>query len=113
MILKFKISECLRKIAASFEGAVKAMKSQHESYTSPLRLPGYSVHHNPDTTSESTEVTTGNRSKELFMDCRGNETVIESANANIRNPSNEFTMQCHGNETITEPANASIGNPSN
>ena len=101
MILNFKISECLRKIAASFESAVKAMKSQHESYISPLRLPGNYVHHNPDTTSESTKVTTGNRSKELF---------IESANANIRNPSNEFVMQCRGNETITEHANASIGN---
>ena len=59
IVLIFKISECFRKIAASLEGADKAMASQHESYTSPRRLPGYSVHLNPYTTSEPTEVTTG------------------------------------------------------
>jgi hypothetical protein len=111
MVLIFKISECLRKIAASFEGEDKAMKSQNESYTSPRRLSGYSVH--PNTTSESTEVTTGNRSKELFMECSGNETVIDSSNTSIRNPINEFTTQFRENETVIESANSSIGNPSN
>ena len=90
-------------MAASFEGEDKAMKSQNESYTSPRRLPGYSVH--PNTTSESTEVTTGNRSKELFMECSGNETVIESANSSIGNSSNEPLLQSRGSETITESAN--------
>ena len=81
MVLIFKISECSIKIkkTASFEGTVKAMKSQNESYTSSRRLPGYSVPLNPNSTSESTEVATGNRSKELSMECSGNETVDVTA----------------------------------
>jgi hypothetical protein len=102
MVLIFKISECSRKRKkpASFEGIVKAMKSQNESYTSSRRLPGYSEPLNANSTSESTEVTTGNRSKELSMECSGNETVIESSNTSIRNSSNEFTTQFRGNETV-------------
>jgi hypothetical protein len=102
MVLIFKISECSRKRKkpASFEGIVKAMKSQNESYTSSRRLPGYSEPLNANSTSESTEVATGNRSKELSMERSGNETVIESSNTSIRNSSNEFTTQFRGNETV-------------
>ena len=99
MVLIFKISECSIKIkkTASFE----AMKSQNESYTSSRRLPGYSVPLNPNSTSESTEVATDNRSKELSMECSGNETVIESSNTRSRNCSNELTTQLfRGKETV-------------
>lgn len=97
-----------RKLPASSEGAVKAMKSQHESYTSPRRLSGYSGHLNPDTTSESTEDTTGNPSNGSTTQCDGNETVTESTNVNIDNTSSMYFLQSRGSETITESVNASI-----